>query len=376
MPKTKSLNQDNKYFNLTILFFIVVVFIVFNYAFRTSLLVGFIVAVLTYPIYNFLKVKLETKLPQTSSNLSAIFTLIGVTVIFAVILNILANQLVREIPKFAFQVYENIKGLPFNSGFLEAAGKLGISQEVVAEVVRSFENLIQPSSSGGFSISSLFNQENVNNALNISQQAFGIIFNQVTYLVLFFLAWFNGLVFGKQWINGILNLAPTTIEENSLIKKDLVLGIRNVVYANLLSGLIHTAICFVIMLIFGVPNIFIISIIVFLLGFLPASPSELGYAIPIAIIFPSNPVAAIIIAILAELTIIYVNNVFLPGIVLAGTEGNPLFVITSVLAGLAIFGLMGFIIGPLIMIFANTLIQIISRRINHKNLDYIEEAGS
>lgn len=376
MAKTKTLNGDNKLFNLAILVFIIGIFIFFNYAFRTSLLVGFIVAVLSYPVFNFLKNKLDIKFPKSSTNLAAVITLLGISVVVLFILNILANQLIKEIPKFAFQVYENIKGLPTNTGFLEAANKFGISQPVISEAVIWFENLIQPTTSGSYDLGDLLNQDNVNRALNIGQQAFSIIFNQVTYLVLFFLAWFNGLVFGKQWINGILNLAPTTEQENSLIKKDLVLGIRNVIYANILSGLIHTTICFVIMLVFGVPNIFIISIVIFLIGFLPASPSELGYAIPIAIIFPSNPVAAIILAILAELIIIYVNNVFLPSIILSGTEGNPLFVITSVFAGLAIFGLLGFIIGPLIMIFVNTLIQIVSRRINHKDLDYIESAES
>ena len=119
---------------------------------------------------------------------------------------------------------------------------------------------------------------------------------------------------------------------------------------------------FVVMLIFGVPNIFILSVIIFLIGVLPLSPSELAYALPFLIILPTNPAAAIAFGIFGELVILFVNYVLMPKIINSGQEGNPLLIITSIISGISIFGIMGFVIGPMIMIFVQTLFSILVQR--------------
>jgi predicted PurR-regulated permease PerM len=221
--------------------------------------------------------------------------------------------------------------------------------------------------------STILNEDNLNRALNFGQQALNIVFNQIVYLILFYLAWYNALMFGDKWLEAIFTILPFKKNEKKVVTRDLEVGVRNVIYANILSGFIHTGACFLMMLLFGVDNIFIISLIVFLIGFLPASPSELGYAIPITIIFTKNPAAAVALAIIAELIILWANYLFLPKIILSGNEGNPLFVVTSVLVGIQIFGLMGFIIGPVIMIFINTLAQILLRRIRNEDMKTLEK---
>ena len=348
---------------------IVITFVVFNYEFRTSLLIGFVMAVLTYPIAGFFEKKIAKYLPKNALPLSAIISIIMVSAVTIVGANFIASQLVREIPKLAGSAYDTINKLPDNQGFLDTAQSYGLSKEFVVARVNEFNNAVKPARSGGVDYQYYLNQENLNRALNIGQQLFNIVFNQIVYLILFFLAWYNGLVFGKGWLEDIFAITPFVKSEKVSVLNDLKVGVRNVIYANLLSGLIHTAAGFVMMLIFGVENIFIISLIIFLIGFLPASPSELGYAIPITIIFTKNPAAAIVLAILAELLILWANYIFLPKIILSGNEGNPLFVVTSVLVGIEIFGIMGFIIGPVIMILVNTLMQILLKRVRNQSLD-------
>jgi predicted PurR-regulated permease PerM len=365
---------NNKGFNIIITLLVVATFIVFNYEFRTALLVGFVLAVLTYPIAVFVSGKLEKYLKSYSKPLSIIATMIFVTLLTGFLVNFVAGQIVKEIPNLANGVQKTVNELPSNQNFLDSAKKYGISKEFVDSRVQEFNNFVQPSANQEDSnIQYYLNQENLNAALNIGQQALNIIFNQIVYLILFFLAWYNALMFGDKWLEAIFTILPFKKHEQKVVTRDLEVGVRNVIYANILSGLIHTTACFLMMLLFGVDNIFIISLIIFMIGFLPASPSELGYAIPITIIFTKNPAAAIALAIISELIILWANYLFLPKIILSGNEGNPLFVVTSVLVGIQIFGLMGFIIGPVIMIFINTLAQILLRRIRNEDMSTLEK---
>jgi predicted PurR-regulated permease PerM len=175
---------------------------------------------------------------------------------------------------------------------------------------------------------------------------------------------------GDKWIKAILNLTPLEEDEIKIIHKSLSSGIRNVIYANSLSGVINATVVMLIMIFFNLPGVFLAGVVTFFIGFLPIFPSELGYLIPIIqiLIILNNPLLALLIAVISEVFILFQNYVFLPSIVLIGNSGNSLFIVTSVLTGIAVFGIMGFIIGPAIMIFANTMSQVVIKRINKNKL--------
>ena len=164
----------------------------------------------------------------------------------------------------------------------------------------------------------------------------------------------------------MFEITPLVDSEIKEIKQDLTVGIRNVIYASLLSGAIHTVVVVLVMLFFGLPNVTIVAIAVFLIGLLPLSPSELGYAIPIILLFQVNPLAAIIFIPIAELIILYTNYVLLPRVIAGGESGNPLLILTSIFTGLVIFGIMGFIIAPVLMILIQTLYKILVSRIREE----------
>jgi predicted PurR-regulated permease PerM len=174
------------------------------------------------------------------------------------------------------------------------------------------------------------------------------------------------LVYGKQWLNHIFKLLPFNDKEVKQITDDFQKGVRNVIYANVLSGFIHTIICAIAMTIFGIQSVFILSVLIFLIGVLPLSPSELGYAIPVLLIFPINPIFALVLAVIGELVILWTNYILVPKIIASGKEGNSLLILTSILSGISIFGLLGFIIGPLVIIFIQTIYSILVDRIGIK----------
>jgi predicted PurR-regulated permease PerM len=358
---------------LGILGIILYVIWVFNRSFTTPLLLGLIFATLTYPIFEFYVKKVFNFLGERRAiGISAITTILAVLGVITILINVVATQLIREVPDFARSSVSFAQSLPNNNELITAISGLGFSPDYVKDMLRNVETQVvglgKSVGSDSNSSADIFNQANINNAFNFSRQTLNVLFNQLVYLSIFILSWFQCLMNGKKWLEHIFQLLPFNKNEVSNITNDFQDGVRNVIYANLLSGAIHAIACFIFMWIFGIPNMFLLSVLIFFIGVLPLSPSELGYSIPILLVFPSNPLAALIFALIGEAIILWVNYILIPKIIASGEEGNPLLILTSILSGISIFGLMGFIIGPLIIIFVQTLYRILMKRIDDEEI--------
>jgi predicted PurR-regulated permease PerM len=354
---------------LGILGIILYVIWIFNRNFTTPLLLGLVFATLTYPIYEFYLKKVFSFLgDKRSIGISAITTILAVLAVITILINVVATQLIREVPDFARSSVSFAQSLPNNTELVSSLSGFGFSPDYVRDMLRNIESQVESLGKNvngdSSSASDFLNQANINNAFNFSRQTLNVLFTQLVYLSIFILSWFQCLMNGKNWLVHIFKLLPFNQEEVSSITNDFRDGVRNVIYANLLSGIIHAAACFIFMWIFGIPNMFLLSVLIFFIGVLPLSPSELGYLIPILLVFPTNPVAALVFAMIGEAIILWVNYILIPKIIASGEEGNPLLILTSILSGIAIFGLMGFIIGPLIIICIQTLYRILMKRID------------
>lgn len=346
---------------------------IFNYKFITPLTLGLIIATLTYPVFKYThKLLNQFKKISISQNISALITLIFICSILGIFANITTQQLIHELPLFTMRMVDFTNKLPENTQIVEAAESIGISREYLIQIVdnlnKQADQVAGLFGSNSSDTNEIFTQENINNAFNFGRQSLNVLFNQLVYLIIFLLSWFNCLVYGESWLKKMFSLLPFEKREAQSIVNDFQNGVRNVVVANMLSGSIHAIVCAVAMWIFGIQGIFILSIVIFFIGVLPLSPSELGYAIPVLLIFPTNPTFAIILAIVGELIILWTNYILIPKIIASGKEGNTLLILTSIISGISIFGLMGFIIGPLIIIFIQTLFSILSDRIETKEI--------
>ena len=353
-------------FSVGSILLIVIILAVFNFEYRTPLISGFVFATLSYPVYSWIKNRLNginlskigLKKTINFDNISALLLVFGLGFLLILVLIFASGQLTREIPNLATEIYQNAKKLNDSQFIINTAKQFGFHDQL------TFFNLQDKLNS---TLTTSFSVDNLQKVLNTSQQILGGLITQIVYIVIFLLAWFNGLLFGSRWIDTLISLFPLFNHEASSIKKNLVAGLRNVIYANLLAGVLNMIGVAVICLIFGIPNVLLVSLLAFVIGFLPISPSELGYAYPVIYLLYINPILGIIAFIVAEAYILWQNYVFLPGIVLNGTNGNPLFIITSVIAGISIFGIMGFVIGPAIMIFVNTLGGILINRLHKQS---------
>lgn len=340
---------------------------IFNQPYLSPLLFGFIVAVLTFPIFSWIRDLIALKIPKGQNPLAATLTILLLSGVLVLFLNIFMRQFIREIPGFVNAGLNFIRSLPDNQGLLQILANFGIDrtqlEELTTNLLKQVATVLPGERTPGQTTNITVSEQMVAQALTIGRQTFNFIFDFIVNLVVFLLAWFNGLTLGSGWLKNIFSILPLNDQERESIQQDLKFGIRNVVYANLLSGVIHAVVVFIIGLIFGVESIFVISLLVFLIGFLPLSPSELGYLLVLVPLFFINPIAAIVLVPVVELIILWVNFVLTPKIIASGEEGNSLLILTSILSGISIFGLAGFIIAPVIMVFVQTLYRILRRHL-------------
>jgi predicted PurR-regulated permease PerM len=270
----------------------------------------------------------------------------------------------REIPRFQEGVTNFIINIPQNETLKTVLALEDEEAEDLAyEIDREIEEVSEFIGDRGELFRQLFNSENITTTLQIGQRTLASLANILIDIILFFLSWSIFMINGRKWLNNFLDLLPFTHDEQEILTEDFREGVRNVVYASLTSALIHTTAISAILWGFDIQGKFIILSFVIIVSILPLSPAEIAYAVPISLVFVQNPAAALILVPIAEILILWSNYIVIPRIIASSDNGNPLLIITSILSGILIFGVMGFIIGPVLMVFIASLYKILVKRI-------------
>jgi predicted PurR-regulated permease PerM len=354
-------------YNLTslVLGLIILYFLwVFNADYITSLSLGLIVAVLTFPVFNNFRILAKPYLNKSSSGVAALTTMLLISIIVILSLNLFWSGFRKELPKFQQGIENFITDIPNNREFknflgLDDAAAIDLSLDLSQEL----SNAQATFNDRAGIFRAVFDTNNLNRTIQIGQQTASQVGSLLIATILFYLSWFFFMVQGPRWLSSIYSVIPLVDQEEGIITEEFQHGVRNVAYASLISATIHTVVAAILLLVFGIENKFIILTFVILIGILPLSPAEIAYAVPIALIFPKNPIAAVVLIPFLEALILWVNYVLIPRVIASSDNGNPLLIVTSILSGVTIFGIMGFVIGPVLMVFIQSLYRILHGRI-------------
>ena len=343
----------------------------FNGPFITPIFMGFFFAVLTLPVFELLQKKLGSYCKGFTNGVATALTIVLVSALMIFGINFIASQIISEIPKFVTQIVSILQGFKENKELVDWIANKGVARESIYQVLDSALSNFN-SRRGAFDLTNIVNSDKTQQIFSVSSQIFNFLFMSITNIVLFVLAWITGLNDGKKWIHSVLDCFPFTDSEVATIKSEVRKTINNVIFANLLSGLLNSTLAFVIMFCLGVPNIWIYTILIFFIGFLPLSPNEFAYLIPLSAAFSANLWLGLVLTIICEIFILWINYSFLPKVIATSKNASPLLIITSVLSGIVIFGPLGFIIGPVVLAMIKTLYSILIKHIKLTKHEIIE----
>ncbi len=298
-----------------------------------SIVVGFILAFIFNPVYN------KTRRIVKSKNLSSILICILLIITIIIPLWFLTPILINQSIKF-YVTSQNIDFVePIKSIFPSLFASEIFSAEV-GSVINSF----------------------VATATNSLMNTFSkVLLNFPTLFLQFLVAFFTFFFVLKdkdKVIGYIQSLLPFSKEvEKKLFKssKDITFS---VIYGQIIIGVIQGILTGIGFFIFGAPNALLFTFFAILAGIFPIIGTAIIW-VPVAIylFIAGDTLPALGIMIFGFLSSI-VDNLIRPVLVSRRTTLNPGVILIGMIGGLFLFGVLGFILGPLILAYLFIVLEI------------------
>ncbi|MCL2232123.1 MAG: AI-2E family transporter [Treponema sp.] len=145
---------------------------------------------------------------------------------------------------------------------------------------------------------------------------------------------------------------------------------RNLFLGYIMVALTQSIVAFIIFTIFGVPGTLVFAVITFVLVFIPLiGPLTIWLPLGIMMIAGGDVARGILFMSLSAIFISGTENILRPIFLKDRIKLHPLIILFAILGGLVVFGFNGLILGPMIVIFFLTVLDIFldEHRINPRN---------
>lgn len=169
---------------------------------------------------------------------------------------------------------------------------------------------------------------------------------------------------GREFIKLLIKLSPLPNKDDEAILTRLAIAIRSVATGVLLVSLIQGTLAAVGFTIFGIDRAVLWGAVGAILAMIPGV-GTIAIMVPgiIYLFFTGSIISAVGLLIWTLITIIVVDNIIGPNLMSRGNNLHPFIVLTSVLGGIATFGPLGFIVGPVIVTLFLALLEIYNQYI-------------
>jgi predicted PurR-regulated permease PerM len=154
---------------------------------------------------------------------------------------------------------------------------------------------------------------------------------------------------GRRFLSGFIALSPLSDDEDVQIVKKLQAVTYSLIRGQLVIALLQGVLVGLGLLVFGVPNPVLWGAVAAVASLIPTLGTGM-VTVPstLYLIFTGQWAAAIGFAAWAFLLVGLIDNFLGPKLIGSHAALHPLFVLLSVMGGVAVFGVVGFLIGPLL----------------------------
>ena len=328
-----------KYFFFGLLLAVFALTLVLLHPFLPLLVLGASIAVVLYPLYNWF----NGQLPWQKGWLSSILTVLIFIIILCVPLFFIGKSVVRQ----STEVYNTLVTEGESDAYAARFNKT-----IAKYLPEDFDFRIEEKAADIFA--------------TISKNVAGIFTKTLTvvlYFLLLLLAIFYFLKDGHRWRRVLIFLSPLPNTDDVKVLGKLQNAVNGVVKGYLLIAALQGLLMGVGLTIFGVPHAALFGLFAAVASLVPSIGTAI-VAIPVILfLFASgDTTAAIGFTIWSTIIVGFVDNLLNPVLVGRKTNIPPLFVLFSVLGGIALLGPVGILIGPLTISLLLALISIYRER--------------
>ena len=312
-----------------------------------SVVAGLILAYIFMPLYNWLVSRLRSK--NLSASIVLFFLLAIVVIPIWFLVPILVNQIFE-----IFQLTQSLDIVSFTRSLFPTA-----SDTFLAQISATTSSIISKLSSS-----------TLNLIVNVFLEAPTLLLHMFIIGFVFFV----GLRDSAKMKEMAKELSPFNKSKEKILVKQFRDITDSLVYGQIIVGVVQGLLAGLGMLIFGIDNALLLTILAMLFAIIPTLGPYVVY-IPVTLILLSTGNTTIAIAYLAYnlLIVSTLDNVLRTYIVSRRTKMNSAIVFVGMMAGLFMFGIIGLLLGPLIISYFLVLLQLYKEKALHSLFTKEEE---
>ena len=188
----------------------------------------------------------------------------------------------------------------------------------------------------------------------------------IVQLVVLIIAVYFFLIDGPRMIRGLMRLSPLEDAYEQRLLEEFDRTSRAVVLASFASAFVQGVLAALAFWAFGFENVLLLFLATTTLALIPFLGAASVWA-PCAIYLvlgEQRLVAGIILAIYGAAIVSSVDNVIKMYVLQGRSTLHPLFALLSVIGGVGVFGPIGIIVGPMVVVFMQTLLDILHHELS------------
>ncbi|TSD02305.1 MAG: Uncharacterized protein Athens071425_53 [Parcubacteria group bacterium Athens0714_25] len=188
------------------------------------------------------------------------------------------------------------------------------------------------------------------NFLGLIQSAYQNIAKFILMTFVMFFTMFYLLTEGEKLIDKVKYISPISDKYENVLVDRFVSMTRATLKGTVVVGLVQGVLSGLTFAIAGIPSPFIWGLILTVVAIIPAiGPAIIMVPAGVILLFSGQIWQGIFVLIMAVGIVSTIDNILRPKLVGRDTQMHPLLVFFATLGGIIIFGLVGFIIGPIVM---------------------------
>lgn len=306
--------------------------------FVSALALSAIIVTICYPLYR----RVVRYMPRQNETVAALVTTLLVLIVVILPVLFLSTQILKE----AVAIYN----------------LLGRSELTFASSVEQLERTAQVYVPGlELNITEYLRQ----GAQWLASHLGAIFAGTASTIFLFFIAIIGSFYFfrdGKAFTKRLIAISPLSDLEDELILRRLSIAVRSVATGTILIALIQGVLTALGLTLFGFERAILFGTIAAFGALVPSIGTSIVF-IPavLYLLFTGSYVQAVGLTVWGMLAVGLIDNLLGPYLMSRGNVIHPFLILLSVLGGVAFFGPIGFIVGPVIISFFIVLIELYSK---------------
>ncbi|MCK5834709.1 MAG: AI-2E family transporter, partial [Lentisphaeria bacterium] len=194
--------------------------------------------------------------------------------------------------------------------------------------------------------------------LNIFTIAGGLIFDLCIAIMVIFYLFMNGATV----ISRLLHLSPLAAKDEKLLMDKITVVTKSAFQGTFLTAACHGIVSFISLSIIGLPAVFLATLVA-ISSIVPVVGTALVLVPIIIYLFTIGEIGSIIFIIIWALIFNnVVDYIIRPLLMKDGSKSSSILFLFSIMGGVAKFGILGFLYGPIIFAVMSVVLEIYSER--------------